>query len=58
MTSWTWWYIPVIPGLGRLRQEDTSWIPDLVTQEIWDQQDSENLFQKNKQKNDKNDPKL
>jgi predicted glycosyl hydrolase (DUF1957 family) len=20
--SWAWWYIPVIPALGRLRQED------------------------------------
>jgi hypothetical protein len=21
-TSWAWWFTPVIPGLGRLKQED------------------------------------
>jgi hypothetical protein len=22
MTSWVWWYMPVIPALGKLSQED------------------------------------
>jgi hypothetical protein len=43
-TCWAWWYKPVIPALGRLRQEDCKFEAslDYITETLFQNQTKQN----------------